>query len=508
MTDAPPTAASPGRDARVLQTLRELTAPAEALCRRTRRLAEQVRPEAPAPFRKALANMQERARQLLDHVSRPLTTALVREGPSPIDRAYRHDLRGHAAFVLMTCDFWRQRGPALALDAHLPELQGLADAAGQIVAFLDRLTAILTASAPAEGGTDTALAQFRQQFDRLPISRERGRLLVVDDNVFNREHLREVLVQHGHEVVEAEDGEVALALVAAETFDLILLDVMMPKVSGYEVLERLKAQGAWQHIPVIMISALDQLDSVIHCVVRGAEDYLIRPCNELLLQARVGACLEKKRLRDREGAHLRCIDDLLHAIFPPELVVELKETQTIRPRRHERVGVLFLDIVGFTSFCDGQRDRPEVVVDLLQRQVVAFEQVAKKHGVQKVKTIGDAFMAVAGLLRPCDNPVLTLVRCGLDLIECARQGVAGWQVRVGVHVGPVVAGKLGESQYSFDLWGATVNLAARMESSGRPGIVTLSPQAWEAVAHVCRGAPRDVAVRGIGGVTVWDVVPS
>jgi class 3 adenylate cyclase len=100
---------------------------------------------------------------------------------------------------------------------------------------------------------------------------------------------------------------------------------------------------------------------------------------------------------------------------------------------------------------------------------------------------------------------LRLVRCGWDLLAAIKQGPAGWQVRVGVHVGPVVAGTLGEQQYSFDLWGATVNIAARMESSGRPGIITLSDTAWQDVAEVCRGEPRDVAVRGIGRMVVWDV---
>jgi class 3 adenylate cyclase len=311
-------------------------------------------------------------------------------------------------------------------------------------------------------------------------------------------------MQHGHEVIEAGDGRAALDVLASRPVDLILLDVQMPQLSGFEVLERLKAASAWQHIPVIMISALDQLDAVVNCIARGAEDYLIRPCNELLLRARVGACLEKKRLRDRELMHQQRIDELLHAIFPEELVEELKETQTIRARRHDKVGVCFLDIVGFTAFCDAHRNRPEEVVDLLQRQVLAFEETVRRHGVQKIKTVGDAFLATAGLLRPSDNPVLQLLRCAVDLVEAARTGPAGWQVRIGMHVGPVVAGILGRWQYSFDLWGATVNLAARMESYGRPGTITLSPDAWRDVAAFCHGEPRYAEVRGLGPMVVWD----
>jgi adenylate cyclase len=103
-----------------------------------------------------------------------------------------------------------------------------------------------------------------------------------------------------------------------------------------------------------------------------------------------------------------------------------------------------------------------------------------------------------------ENPVLQLVCCAEELLRRVREGPAGWQVRVGVHVGPVVAGTLGESQYSYDLWGSTVNIAARLESLGRPGTVTLSDAAWAEVRSRCRGVPRDAAVRGIGAMMVWE----
>jgi CheY-like chemotaxis protein len=328
--------------------------------------------------------------------------------------------------------------------------------------------------------------------------------LVVDDNRFNRDYLHDLLVQQGHTVAVAADGEEALRLLAAQPFDLLLLDVLMPGISGFGLLERLKSSELWRHIPIIMISALEDEKSVLNGIARGAEDYLTRPVDPGLLRARIGACLEKKRLRDREITYVTRIDQLLHAIFPPEIVVELKETASIRPRRYERVGVMFLDVVGFTAFCDTQRDHPEEVVSSLQRHTLAFERIARGHGVQKIKTVGDAFMGAAGLLRPVEQPVLTLVRCGLEMIAAARANTPSWEVRVGVHFGPVVAGVVGETQYSFDLWGDTVNTAARMESSGRPGTVTLSEDAWREVEPRATADERHVAVRGKGPMEVYD----
>ncbi|MDQ3283535.1 MAG: response regulator, partial [Acidobacteriota bacterium] len=127
-----------------------------------------------------------------------------------------------------------------------------------------------------------------------------GMLLVVDDEATNREVLSRRLTRQGHTVVTANNGNDALAVMLETPFDLVLLDIMMPDMDGYEVLRRIKADDRLRHIPVVMISAVDELDSVVRCIAAGAEDYLGKPFNPTLLQARIGACLEKKRSRDRE----------------------------------------------------------------------------------------------------------------------------------------------------------------------------------------------------------------
>jgi DNA-binding response OmpR family regulator len=135
-------------------------------------------------------------------------------------------------------------------------------------------------------------------------------ILVVDDNEMNRDMLSRRLKRQEYDVTIAEDGDRALELIHQQHFSLVLLDVMMPTISGYEVLERLKHDPATQHIPVIMISAVDDVDSVVRCIDLGAEDYLFKPFNPVLLKARVEASLRKKngdRHQQELAAHVQAI---------------------------------------------------------------------------------------------------------------------------------------------------------------------------------------------------------
>ncbi len=318
-------------------------------------------------------------------------------------------------------------------------------------------------------------------------------LLVVDDNDDNRYTLTRRLKREGYtNLAVAENGRQAVDMLAGRRFDLVLLDITMPEMDGYQVLEHIKSSQELREIPVIMISAVDEMDSVVRCIELGAEDYLPKPFNPVLLRARIGACVEKKRLRDQETAYLCQIererqraDDLLHAILPAAAVSELKATDTVAPRRFEDVAVLFCDVVDFTPYCE--QHSPEEVVGQLQAWVDACEGIVVRHGLEKIKTIGDAFMATAGLLRPVDEPVLAAVRCGLDMAAAARRLEPGWSVRVGIHFGPVVAGVVGHKQFMFDLWGDTVNTAARIVPKAEPGAVVISDAAWRQVEDRCRG---------------------
>lgn len=337
------------------------------------------------------------------------------------------------------------------------------------------------------------------------MSEDQPALLVVDDNEDNRYTLMRRLKREGYtNVTFAENGQVALDRLAEQPFDLVLLDIMMPVLNGYETLERIKSDMRLREIPVIMISAVDEMDSIVRCIEAGAEDHLPKPFNAALLRARVRASLEKKRLRDQEAGYLKQIeiekkraDDLLHATLPAAAVHELKATNAVRPRRFEDVAVLFCDVVGFTNYCD--KHAPEEVVSHLQDLVIAFEAISAKHGLEKIKTIGDAFMATAGLLQHVEDPAIASVRAGFEMVEAARQHKAGWEVRVGIHMGPLVGGVIGQKQYCFDIWGDTVNIAARIADQADPGCVLVSATIWRNSRDAFNGRSKGmVELKGKG----------
>jgi adenylate cyclase len=321
-------------------------------------------------------------------------------------------------------------------------------------------------------------------------------ILVVDDDEGNRYTLsRRLRRENFTDITEAVDGRSALTALRERSFDLVLLDVMMPEMDGYEVLSHIKSDMNLRDIPVIMISALDAIDSVVRCIELGAEDYLPKPFNPTLLKARIGASLEKRRLRFQEEAYLRQIetekrrsDDLLHAVLPPGASRELKATNEVRPRRYEDVAVLFCDIVEFTAYCD--RNAPEQVVAELQTLIEEFERIVATHGLEKIKTIGDALMATAGLLQPSDEPLVAAVRCGLDLVAGTRWVSPHWSIRVGIHRGPIVAGIVGKRQFLFDLWGDTVNMASRICACAEVNSVCMSSLEWMRIRSRCQAKAR------------------
>jgi adenylate cyclase len=316
---------------------------------------------------------------------------------------------------------------------------------------------------------------------------EQGCLLIVDDIEANRDLLSRRLKRQGHTIVMAENGRQALEQLQQQQFDIILLDIMMPEMNGYEVLEHLKKDPTLRHIPVIMISALDDMDSVIRCIELGAEDYLFKPFNQTLLKARIGACLEKKRLRDQEQAFLKQLqaekeksERLLLSILPKPVAEQLKQTQSTIADSFAEATVLFADIVNFTQLASHRS--PIEIVSLLNKIFSAFDQLAEQHGLEKIKTIGDAYMVVGGLPVPRPDHAEAIAEMALDMqkeityFNTATQ--EDFSIRIGISTGPVVAGVIGTKKFIYDLWGDTVNMASRMESQGIPGCIQITEDTY------------------------------
>ncbi|MHB8146108.1 MAG: adenylate/guanylate cyclase domain-containing protein [Vulcanimicrobiaceae bacterium] len=310
-----------------------------------------------------------------------------------------------------------------------------------------------------------------------------GRILVVDDNESNRDLLARRLSKEGHHVEIAQDGYKALAMLDQSAYDLVLLDLMMPGLSGIEVLARFKAQPELASIPVIMVSALHEMDTVVRCIEAGADDHLPKPVNPTLLSVRVDASLERKQAHDRERSYLKQIEEekrtserLLLNILPAGIVKRMSEGEVQIADRFDDVTILFSDVVGFTGM--SSTISAQVLVDGLNRLFSAFDEATKRFGIEKIKTIGDAYMTAAGLPEHRADHAEASVRLARALMEATR-GVSretghDFNIRIGLHSGPVVAGVIGSHKFAYDVWGDTVNVASRMESHGIPGRIHLS----------------------------------
>ena len=272
--------------------------------------------------------------------------------------------------------------------------------------------------------------------DRMPRS-DCVNNLIVDDTPTNIGIISSVLKDSFRTKV-ATNGEKALVLASAgDRPDLILLDITMPGMDGYEVCRRLKANPATRGIPVIFLTAKTEADDEQQGFEVGAVDYIHKPFSAPIVLARVNTHIALQAALQQAHEAQKQADELLHCLLPEAAAKEIRDIGTVIPRRYEDVAVLFCDVVNFTSYCG--KLQPEDVVSRLDALFMAFERVAAAHGLEKIKTIGDAFMAAAGLLKQTDDPLGSAVLCGLQMATTSIDAQLGWAVRVGVHVGPVVA---------------------------------------------------------------------
>jgi len=344
------------------------------------------------------------------------------------------------------------------------------------------------------------------------MSKNDPRLLIVDDDDFNRSIISHLLEKEGYTNLDmAENGSVALAKIRERDYDTILLDVEMPELDGFGVLKQLQKDMRLRDIPIIMVSGVNDTEAVIKCIELGAADFLYKPINPTLLRARLGACLEKKRLRNQQLDYISRLreekkraDQLLNVILPTAAANELKTMGRVPPRSYQNVSILFCDIVNFTSFCSNHT--AEEVVGGLQNLFEAFENITHRHNMEKIKTIGDAFMASAGLMLPNPEPLHSAVACGLDMIEAAASNDPVWQVRVGINQGPIIAGIVGHDKYQFDVWGNTVNIAARMSDIASEGALAMPVEAWMLIQDSCDARSLGhVNVKGSDQIEVVEV---
>ncbi len=291
-----------------------------------------------------------------------------------------------------------------------------------------------------------------------------GRLLVVDDNKVNRLLLGRSLEQQGHTVEMAENGRQALELMHGKPFDLVLLDIEMPEMNGYQVLEKASTDLKLRDIPIIITSALEELDSVVKCIEMGAEDYLTKPVNPILLKARIGASLEKKRLRDQQR-------ELIKKFATSEVATDLETSGFSLGGKYVEATVMFSDIRSFTTIAESQT--PADTIELLNTYyTLMFEAISDQGGVVN-QMVGDGLMSIFGAPLGQENHCNHAVKASLDMMNMIQllnadrvaQGKVEIRIGIGIASGQVIAGYTGTlRRATYTCVGDTVNLAARLES--------------------------------------------
>jgi class 3 adenylate cyclase len=297
-----------------------------------------------------------------------------------------------------------------------------------------------------------------------PRSAAGGDLLVVDDNRVNRLLLGRGLEQLGHRVTFAENGREALQALRQRAVDLVLLDIEMPEMDGYQVLEAIAGDAQLRHLPVVMLSSVEEVDSVARCIEMGAEDYLFKPVNAVLLRARVGASLEKKRLRDQQR-------ELFRKFATAEVAEELLATGLELGGKHVEASVMFSDIRAFTSLTEALS--PAQTIELLNSYyTLMFDAIGGQRGIVN-QMLGDGLMAIFGAPLIDADHRRRAVQAALEMLdlmdgfnrEQALRGGPEIRIGIGIASGPLIAGFTGTQQrVTYTCVGEPVNLAAHLEA--------------------------------------------
>jgi class 3 adenylate cyclase len=350
-------------------------------------------------------------------------------------------------------------------------------------------------------------------------------VLVVDDTEMNRDMLCALLAADGHRTAVAENGKLGLQALNDNSYDLVLLDVMMPEMNGYQVLERMKSSARLRDIPVIVLSALDEIGSVVRCIELGAEDYLPKPFDPVLLRARIGACLEKKRLRDQEvrlRSELEEWNKTLEArvreqvsqlerlgrlkrFFSPqlaELIVSGEADDPLKTHRRE-LTVVYLDLRGFTAFAETAE--PEEVMEILHEYHAAMGRLILEYEGTLEHFAGDGMMIFFNDPVPVENAAERAARMALAMREQVRQLTVKWRrlgheldFGVGIAQGYATIGAIGfEGRWEYGAIGSVPNLAARLCGEAKPGEILIAQRLLAKVEELVDVEPvGEVALKG------------
>jgi adenylate cyclase len=377
------------------------------------------------------------------------------------------------------------------------------------------------------------VSDFPPTDSRLALKEYPLRVLLVDDQRIVGEVLRRMLSGHVPEIEfrQCLDPEAALATAIELSPTLILQDLIMPGVDGLDLVRKFRQNEHTKRVPIIVLSSKEEAVTKADSFAAGANDYLVKMPDKIELLARIQHHSEafvhrlqrdeayevlSRQQRQLEELLVRVSEekqkseDLLLNILPEAVALELKEFGNVRAKRFELAGVLFADFCDFTAL--SQAMSAEDLVSELNECFSNFDRIARAHGVEKLKTIGDGYLCVAGVPESSPLALPSLAHVGLEIRdfianrrrERTANGIPYWDVRVGMHCGPLVAGVVGLHKFAYDVWGDTVNIASRMESAGAPGRVNISSEFRAQLSPTAVCAPRGlIPVKGKGEMEMF-----
>ena len=317
-----------------------------------------------------------------------------------------------------------------------------------------------------------------------------AQLLVVDDELVNVVLITEILHTAGYTRVESTtDPRDVDDLYRSLSPDLVVLDINMPHMTGFDVLEKVRELEPSRFLPVLMLSGETDRSSRLRALGMGARDFLTKPIDVIEVRMRVRSLVASRLMENQLQDAQQESDRLLLNVLPRQVAEKLKEDGRYTPVRYEDASVMFGDFAGFTQIAE--KMSPKELIEELEVCFTYFDRVVQRYDLQRIKTIGDGYMCAGGLPEENGTHPLDCVLAGLDMQnfvnhrrdEMHASGREYWHLRLGIHTGPVIAGVIGAERFAYDLWGDTVNVASRLESSGEPGKVNISRDAYERVSE-------------------------
>ncbi|MDG5766826.1 adenylate/guanylate cyclase domain-containing protein [Balneolales bacterium ANBcel1] len=301
-------------------------------------------------------------------------------------------------------------------------------------------------------------------------------ILVVESNQLNLELLLTFFMQSEYRIAAATTGIKALKICEEITPDLILMDVQMPEMDGFQTAGKLLKNPKTQDIPIIFTSTLTDSNIILKCFESGGIDYISKPFKKAELLARIHTHLSLKILREQLQTDRDHLTAILHNMLPMGLIKSLRNGEFPKPVSVDTAATLFTDFKNFSSIT--QKLGSKRSVDHLNQIYYAFDEIVEAFGMERIKTIGDAYFAVGGINTHPSNIYLYPILAGLKFKEFVayyteHKTDADWQLRIGFAVGPVTSGVIGYQKIAYDVWGDTVNLANHLEHVGRPGYVVI-----------------------------------